>query len=79
MSYLASSNNVFGARSVKAPMNKPVQYNYAQNVESATFNGIAPIKRSMFQLDAGSTNVVDDLFVADFNNSAVIKIPFTGV
>lgn len=80
MSYLASTNNVFGALASKTPLNRPVQYNYTQSVDSAVFPvGFAPMKKSMFQFDAGSTNVVDDLFVADMGNSAVIKLPITGI
>jgi hypothetical protein len=79
MSYLSSSNSVFGAQSVQTLLNKPVQYNYVQTIETAQFTGYAPIKRSLFQFDAGSTNVVDDLFVADQADSAVIKLPITGI
>jgi hypothetical protein len=80
MSYLASSNNVFGARSVKTPLNKPVQYLYIQIADSPSFtNNNGASTRSMFKLDAGgSTNVVDDLFVAD-QGIATIKIPITGI
>ena len=81
MSYLASSNSEFGARSVKTPLNRPVQYTYAQSTDGAQFNGgsLAIVKRAMFALDAGSTNVVDDLFVADLPNCAVIRLPISGI
>jgi hypothetical protein len=64
MAYLASTNSIFGARSTTVKPN-PVQYCYMQNVDIVQSGNAFLTKRASFNVDTASTNVVDDLFLAE--------------
>ncbi len=87
MSYLASTNSLFGARSSQVRLPTPVQYCYLQTADMlpSSNNNNFLTKKVSFTLNSASTNVVDDLFVAETNSAssgglvATMKIPITGV
>ena len=86
MSYLASTNSIFGARSSQVRLPAPVQYSYMQTADILAGSGYNfPTKKYSFTPDPASTNVVDDLFTAETNSGsggglvATIKVPITGI
>jgi len=87
MSYLASTNSIFGARSSQIRLPTPVQYCYMQTADivPSSTNNFFLTKKASFTLDSASTNVVDDLFTAEGNsatsagNVAIMKVPITGI
>jgi hypothetical protein len=84
MAYLASTNSVFGARSTTVKPN-PVQYCYMQNVDIVQSGNAFLTKRASFNVDTASTNVVDDLFLAEAVAASAgvavanIRFPITGI
>jgi len=88
MSYLASTNSIFGARSSQARLPAPVQYCYMQTADILAGGGGNQnflTNKASFTLESASTNVVDDLFTAETYatsngvNVATIRIPITGI
>jgi hypothetical protein len=85
MANLASTNSVFGARNTAVKPN-PVQYYYMQTADMVQSGNSMLTKKAAFTLDTlASTNVVDDLFIAEAVTTSVgilvanIKFPITGI
>jgi hypothetical protein len=84
MAYLASTNSVFGARSTTVKPN-PVQYCYMQTSDIVQNTNAFLTKKASFILDTASTNVVDDLFLAEAVAASAgvavanIRFPITGI